>query len=395
MLPLSLGEGRKQKIHRKGAEKKKKDAEERGMKAVFIALLLVFAFALPAVAQEEQNAINMCASRLAFDLPEGWIADVPSYSPLGTIQYIRSSNASPIGGTDNIDAEEATILIYIAKEAAANFQRTERQSLIDYMQALMNRAKANSPDRVSMSFSPITAVTIQGQQAAQVTIQSADGENYMIMLELGDIVATVQLLTLKKLNAMMQWKSTALDVAQSLSFDAVRFVDETDLHLTQAEAWDNCEMAFAYPERWSPSARYFAGDNQPFESLTTFGDKDIAYYEMPRGEARIAFNITPDRGVGDSPYELDDAVNDFADVMGYEVMITTQATINGRDARISEMRSWGDSQSSVFDIEIAYNERIIVSVAVFCFPGEVDLWRDTVLAIAQTLQLNLPVKSER
>ena len=153
-------------------------------------------------------------------------------------------------------------------------------------------------------------------------------------------------------------------------------------------------MSFAYPASWTILARRSLDGEAPFASIATFSESR-SRYELRPGEAQIAFNIRTDRGVGNEPYELSDSLDGFAETFGYEIFKTTKTTINGVTVLIGELREASYSEeeappSSALDIEIAYNDHIIASVGLFTAPGEVELWRETAIAIAQSLHLNIP-----
>lgn|GEM_PF-4950318 len=358
------------------------------------AFLLVMVFVLPAAAQDEpQNAINYCAGKLSYQL-SGWGLALPTeYHSWGA--SARISNTSLGIQTQEKPPLRFNVGIVIGISAFRRDWLTEGWGLDSNADPvrLLNALLKNTNITPSV-IEKVTSLIVQDQLGATAIIEYKRRETAYIAFEAGaNTLAMVSLNTSTEITGA--YKSFLLDIAETVRFEAPPFSSSNAVPLYQSFVSDNdCRMSFAYPASWSVLARRSSEGEEPFASIATFSETR-SRYELRPGEAQIAFNIRADRGVGNEPYELSDSLDGFAEVFGYEIVKTTKMTWNGVTVLIGELRelSYSDEEpalSSALDIEIAYDEHVIASVGLFTAPGEVEQWRETAIAIAQSLHLNIP-----
>ena len=239
-------------------------------------------------------------------------------------------------------------------------------------------------------------ITLAGQAAARMDVHSATLDMTMIAVDLdADAVGLVALSTPAGGGAAQD--ATVLDFAGSLAFDAPQFALPDDGSLTQIYASDDCAVSFAYPADWNVlNVSQMNGQFYQIQVRNYDGSKSgasSAYTRAP-GEAQLQVGVIMPPPA-DNSTSLEATVDQIAQQPGYEIVSKDETTIAGHPALVIQLHVDDPAQGAAgesLQISIQYGDQAIVALALYTAPGELDQCRDTALAIADSLTLDVPSK---
>ncbi len=367
--------------------------KQSGMFVKMVLWLSLLALALPAAAQDATptaaaNApVNYCAGTLSYDLPSGWVASTPKQTQYGV--SLRLANSDSGLSSPTLTGSDAVInLNVIGRSYIASALRLDPDAVLTTILAVVG-------SQAGPGFTVATPqqITVAGQPAARLDAHSAAVSMTMLAVDLeGDAVGMLALTT--SAGAAAQ-DTTALDFAASLAFNAPRFSLPSDNSLTQFYASSDCAVTFAYPAGWNTvNGSQMDGQFYQIQVRNYDGSKSgasSAYTRLP-GEAQLQIGVIMPPPADDST-SLEATVDQIAQQPGYEIVSKDEMTIAGRSALVIQMHVDDPAQGAAgesLQISIPFGDQAIVALALYTAPGELDQWRDTALAIAESLMVAVP-----
>ncbi len=356
---------------------------------VVLTIFALTVLVMPAAAQDSTTAapINYCAGTLSYDLPGGWVAGSLKQTQYGV--SLRLANSDTALSSQALSGSDAVInLNVIGRSFIASALRLDPDAVLTTILAVVG-----SQAGPGFTVDTPKQITLAGQPAARLDAHSAAVSMTMLAVDLdGDAVGMLALST--PTGAAAQ-DTTALDFAASLTFAAPRFSLPDDNSLTQFYASSDCMISFAYPADWNVlNVSEMAGQFYQIQVRNYDGSKagaSSAYTRAP-GEAQLQIGVimpTP----ADNSTSLEATVDQIAQQPGYEIVSKDETTIAGQPALVIQMHVDDPAQGAAgesLQISIQYGDQAVVALALYTAPGELDQWRDTALAIANSLTLNLP-----
>lgn len=364
-----------------------------GMLVKMAFLLSLLAFVLPVAAQDATSTatanapVNYCAGTLNYDLPSGWVASAPKQTQYGISLRLATSNTALTSQT--LTGSDAVInLNVIGRSYIASALQLEPDAVLTTILAVVG-----SQAGPSFTVDTPKQITVAGQPAARLDARSAIVSMTMLAVDLdGDAVGMLALTTPTGAAAP---DTTALAFAESLAFAAPRFALPSDNSLTQFYASSDCAVTFAYPADWNTvNGSQMDGQFYQIQVRNYDGSKmgaSSAYTRLP-GEAQLQIGVIippPD----DNSNSLEALADQIAQQPGYEIVSKDETTIAGRSALVIQMHVDDPAQGAAgesLQISIQYGDQAIVALALYTAPGELDQYRATALAIADSLTLAVP-----
>lgn len=348
-------------------------------------ILAALTLTLPAFAQPDTSPINYCAATLSYALPDGWAAGDLLRNQYGVAVRLASSEAA-LGDSVPADGQAIVLVNVIARRAITEPLRLDFDTDVATLLETVS-AQAPAPDFTAEALAPLT---VQDQPAASVLVHAQSGDMIMYALDLD--AATVGMVSISAApGAIDGWRATAQAFLESLALDAPRFaLTDGAPVLEQGFASDDCAVAFAYPTNWlltvlSPSL------DPGFQAELVNEAAPSADGSLTSGQAHVDLTVSLiDPSVGADPLAFYAA--QISTLRGFEVTSQQSITLGSVPALVLDMHAPADAavQNDVLGIVIAYPTGHIATLMLYAAPGERDQWRGTALAVAASLQVNLP-----
>ncbi len=356
---------------------------------VVLTILALAVLIMPVAAQDSAPAapVNYCAGTLSYDLPAGWVASASKQTQYGT--SLRIANSTTALSSQALTGSDAVInLNVIGRSFIASALRLEPDAVLTTILAEVG-AQAGQGFTVDTP----QQITLAGQPAARLDARSAAVSMTMLAVDLGG--DAVGMLALSTPTGSTAQDATALDFAGSLAFNAPRFSLPDDNSLTQIYASSDCAVSFAYPAGWNTlNASQMDGQFYQIQVRNYDGSKagaSSAYTRAP-GQAQLQIGVIMPPPA-DNSTSLEATVDQIAQQPGYEIVSKDETTIAGQPALVIQMHVDDPAQGAAgesLQISIQYGDQAIVALALYTAPGELDQWRATALAIANSLTLAVP-----
>ncbi len=369
---------------------------KRFMHALCMFLLLAIPItAMPAIAQDgtqdEQNALNYCAAELSYDLPTGWVVGASWRTSSELSTTIGSSSTALLKDPFYLYPNEAVIQIRVVDQASIIYT-LNLDSDIDNVGILRAIVPHFSQ---GYEVGDISMLAVHGKSGVQVDLSSDINFRYLILVRLNDETSALILLTSMVTNAD-QWKSVVLDVANSLEFTVPHFPGMvTSLPLTRIyRPFDDCSVVFAFPDTWligrDTSVEVPSTPNLSLTISSFSCQCDQLSDVLDSGQVHIDLSVgsvAQESGVDFSPMHYVDFLQRQPDV---HILKVAETSISNHPAAIVKI----DLETETFHGEeyvfvIQYSDHVGAVLILASAPGELDQWRDTALAIAQSLQIDL------
>jgi hypothetical protein len=256
------------------------------------------------------------------------------------------------------------------------------------------KAVLTQPGSETFTLSDITKQTIGGHPAAMVSGVSTNEAQLVTFIAFDDETLGLVLLSGNP-QEPTRWNDASLALANSLNFDIPRYPTvDGSLPLTQSYAPSDCSVAFGYPDGWK--ATLLSADGAPvFKTWLTNYDKAGAQSGnlLDAGQARLELQITSaDHVTGD----LSSAADQISQQSGYKVTQQADTMVGVQPAKTVEMQisdAAGKHVGDALTIAVMNRNRSITVLTLYSAPGELDQWRATALAVAASLQVQLPSSS--
>lgn len=334
-----------------------------------LVIVVMLIFALPTEAQDSTAAlpINYCAATLSYDLPAGWETN-------NAFQYWEA--------VASLLSDQAWIGIEVyPRLLIAQWRMIDPDTDVD---RLLDR-------EIAARFSPIQ-ITRQGialigdHRTASVEFVSDKSEYYAIAADVGaDSVAFIYLTA--KDGITDQEKRDAVAIVGSLVYAAPPYANESSAVLLRGAYADAvCAVAFAYPPDWYVDSSHLGGSNGRFldARISTDYQRYLRHDTLAAGTVHIRFSLWK----ADEDRPAADYIAQVQLQSGFDVISQQATTINGYPA--FELQLGGDDEALAFLID--YGDRGYAALTLNTAPGELNQWRDTALAVAESIWIRQPAQ---
>ncbi len=335
---------------------------------IVLAAVVLMLAALPAAAQEtgETLPFNYCAATLSYDLPAGWKTG-------NAFQYWEA--------VASLSSDQAYIRIEVLPRLlVANWLTIDPATDLDKLL-----------DREIAHFSPIQ-ITRQGialigdHRSAAIEFVSDKSEYYAIAADVGaDAVAFIYLTAEDGITD--QEKRDAEAIVGSLVYAVPPYANESSAVLLRGAYADAvCAVAFAYPQDWYIDPSHLGGSNGRFldARISTDYQRYLRHDTLAAGTVHIRFSLWK----ADQDRPAADYVAQVQLQSGFDVISQQATTINGYPA--FELQLGGDDEALAFLID--YGDRGYAALTLNTAPGELDQWRATAVAVAESIWIRQPAQ---